>query len=54
MVNITQALELKGINYEMYGIAKQIRVMNVINARLVQHLTANNLPPVASVPEDVN
>ena len=32
----------------MYGITEQIRVMNEINACLVQHLTTNNLPPAAA------
>ena len=50
-----QALNLKGIHREKHGIAEQIRIMNELNARLVQHLTTNNSPPTnAPVPEDAN
>ena len=54
MENTSQAQDLVGIHYEMHGIAKQIRIMNGINAHLVQHLSMNNLAPViAPIPEDV-
>ena len=53
MANAGQALDLKGIHREMHGIVEQIRIMNVINARLVQHLAMNNPPlAVASIPKD--
>ena len=41
MINTIQALDLKGLYYEMHGIAKQIRIMNENNALLIQHLTTN-------------
>ena len=55
MANNSQALDLEGIHREMHGIAEQIRIMNEINARLVQHLATNNPPhPTAPVQEDVD
>ena len=55
MVNTSQAPDLEGIHHEMYGITEQIRVMNKINTRLVQHLTTNNSPPAtAPVQEEAN
>ncbi|GFS34947.1 hypothetical protein Acr_00g0036930 [Actinidia rufa] len=48
MANISQASDLEGIHREMHGIADKIRIMNEINARLVQHLTMNNPPPLAA------
>ena len=45
MANISQALNLEGLHREMHGITEQIRIMNANNARLIQHLTTNNLPP---------
>ena len=48
MANTSQALDLKGIHSEMHGIAEQIRIMNEINALLVQHLTINNPPPATA------
>ncbi|GFZ18505.1 hypothetical protein Acr_27g0002440 [Actinidia rufa] len=39
----------------MHGIAEQIRIMNEINACLVQHLATNNPPPpTAPIPKDAN
>ena len=49
MAMSSQALDLEGIHREMHGIAEQIRIMNKINARLVQHLATNN-PPLAVAP----
>ena len=48
MVNTSQAPDLKGIHSEMHKIAEQIRIMNEINARLVQHIAINNLPLVTT------
>ena len=42
MANTSQAPDLEGIHREMYGIVEQIRIMNEINARLVQHLATNS------------
>ncbi|GFY85817.1 hypothetical protein Acr_04g0005550 [Actinidia rufa] len=55
MANTNQAPNLEGIiRREMHGIAEQIRVMNEINARLVQHLTTSNPPPpTANVSEEL-
>ena len=39
MANSNQVLDLKGIHREMHSMPEQIRVMNELNARLVQHLT---------------
>ena len=47
MVNTSQALDLEGIHREIHGIVEQIRVMNEINARLVQHITTTNLSPAS-------
>ena len=44
MANNNQALDLEVIHREMNGITEQIRIMNEINARLVQHLATNHLP----------
>ncbi|GFY84520.1 hypothetical protein Acr_03g0012940 [Actinidia rufa] len=53
--NAGQASDLEGIHCEMHGIAEQIRIMNEINARLVQHLATNNPPPVTTpIPEDAD
>ncbi|GFZ21574.1 hypothetical protein Acr_29g0007360 [Actinidia rufa] len=49
MTNTGHAPNLKGIHREMHGIAEQIRIMNEINAHLVQHLATNN-PPLATAP----
>ena len=55
MANTSQALDLEGIHREMHEIAEQIRIMNEINAHLVQHLTTNNLPPTTTpVPKEVD
>ena len=55
MATTSQVLDLKGIHHEMHGIAEQIRIMNEINARVVQHLATNNPPPLAvPVPEETN
>ncbi|GFZ20946.1 hypothetical protein Acr_29g0001080 [Actinidia rufa] len=54
MANTSQAPNLEGIRREMHGIAEKIRVMNEINARLVQHLAINNLPPTAPIPKDAD
>ncbi|GFY95657.1 hypothetical protein Acr_10g0010420 [Actinidia rufa] len=55
MANTSQALNLEGIHHEMHGIAEQIRIMNEINVRLVQHLAINNPPPpTASLPKDAD
>ncbi|GFY96627.1 hypothetical protein Acr_11g0009330 [Actinidia rufa] len=55
MANISQAPNLENIHREMHGIAEQIKIMNEINARLVQHLATNNPPPpTAHVLEDVD
>ncbi|GFZ21661.1 hypothetical protein Acr_29g0008230 [Actinidia rufa] len=55
MANTNQALDLKGIHREMHGIIEQIRIMNEINARLIQHLATNNPPsPIAPVPEEAD
>ncbi|GFZ21568.1 hypothetical protein Acr_29g0007300 [Actinidia rufa] len=55
MANTSQASDLEGIHGDMHGITKQIKIMNEINARLVQHLATNNpLPPAAPIPEDVD
>ena len=52
MAKISQALDLEGLHREMHGIAEQIRIMNENNARLIQHLTTNNPPPLtAHVPK---
>ena len=48
MANTNQTPNLESIHCEMHGIAKQIRIMNENNARLIQHLTINNLPPFAA------
>ena len=55
MDGTNQALDLEGIHDEMHDIVKQIRIMNELNARLVQHLTTNN-PALATapIPEDAN
>ena len=44
MVDTNQAPDLEGLHCEMHVVAEQIRVMNEINVRLVQHLVINNLP----------
>ena len=55
MANTSQVPDLEGIHREMHGIAEQIRIMNEINARLVQHLAINNLPSAtAPVPDEVD
>ncbi|GFZ14728.1 hypothetical protein Acr_24g0009180 [Actinidia rufa] len=56
MANTIQAPDLEGIIHcEMHGITEQIRVMNEINARLVQHLaTSNPPPPVANILEEID
>ncbi|GFZ01116.1 hypothetical protein Acr_14g0007510 [Actinidia rufa] len=46
----SQALDLEGLHREMHGIAEQIRIMNENNARLIQHLTTNNPPPLPAAP----
>ncbi|GFZ14445.1 RING/U-box superfamily protein [Actinidia rufa] len=56
MANTSQVLDLEGIiHHEMHGIAEQIRIMNEINARLVQLLVTNN-PPLATalVPKEAD
>ncbi|GFY90845.1 hypothetical protein Acr_07g0010420 [Actinidia rufa] len=45
MANTSQPPDLEGIHLEMYGIVEQIRIMNEINARQVQHLATNSSPP---------
>ena len=54
MANTSQALDLEGIHREMHGIAEQIRVMNEINVRLVQHLATNNPLPLAPILKEVD
>ncbi|GFY97637.1 hypothetical protein Acr_12g0001780 [Actinidia rufa] len=46
--NSNQAPDLEGIHREMHGIAEKIRVMNELDARLVQHLTV--LLKIAKMP----
>ena len=46
MAGASQALNLEGIYHEMHDIAEHIRIMNELNARLVQHLAANNPTPI--------
>ena len=55
MANAGQAPDFEGIHREMHDIVEQIRLMNELNARLVQYLVTNK-PPLATtlVPEDVN
>lgn len=55
MASASQAPDLEGIHREMHGISEQIKIMNELNAHLVQHLVTNN-PPFATVPilEDAN
>ncbi|GFY91132.1 hypothetical protein Acr_07g0013280 [Actinidia rufa] len=54
MANTSQAPDLEGIHREMYEISEHIRIMNEINACLVQYLTTNNPPlTTALVPKDV-
>ena len=54
MENVGQASDLEGIQHEMHGIAEQIKMMNEINAHLVQHPITNNMPPVtACIPKNV-
>ena len=48
MANSNQVPNLKGIHRKMHDIAEQIRVMNELNARLVQHLTQT--PALTTVP----
>ena len=48
MANTRQAQNLEGFHREMHGIAEQIRIMNKNNARLIQHLTTNNSPPLTA------
>ncbi|GFZ05154.1 hypothetical protein Acr_17g0007260 [Actinidia rufa] len=56
MANTSQALDLEGIIHrEMHEIAEQIRIMNEINACLVQHLATNNPPPpIAPIPNEAD
>ncbi|GFZ01097.1 hypothetical protein Acr_14g0007320 [Actinidia rufa] len=49
MANTSQTSDLEGIHHEMHGIAKQIKIMNEINALPVQYLATNN-PPLATAP----
>ena len=37
MANSNQTSDLEGIHNERHGMAEQIKVMNKLNARLVQH-----------------
>ena len=39
MANSSQALNIKGIYHKMHGIAEQIRIMNELNAHLIQPFT---------------
>ncbi|GFS44894.1 hypothetical protein Acr_00g0092700 [Actinidia rufa] len=50
MANTSQTLDLEGLHCEMHGIAEKIRIMNVNNVRLIQHLTTNNPPPPPTTP----
>ena len=45
MANTSQAPDLDGLHREIHNIVEQIRIMNQNNARLIQHLPTNNLPP---------
>ena len=55
MDGASQAPDLEGIHNEMNGIAEQIRIMNELNAQLVQHLAMNNSAlTTAPVPKDAN
>ncbi|GFS33282.1 hypothetical protein Acr_00g0027620 [Actinidia rufa] len=47
IANISQAPNLEGLHHEIHGMAKQMRIMNENNSRLIQHLTANNPSPPA-------
>ncbi|GFZ10825.1 hypothetical protein Acr_22g0002230 [Actinidia rufa] len=42
MASNIQTLGLEGLHHEMYGIAEQIKIMNEINALLIQRLATNN------------
>ena len=48
MANSNQALDPKGIHREMHGIVEQIKVINKLNARLVQQLIQT--PALATIP----
>ena len=55
MANAGQAPHLEGIHLKMHGIVEEIRIMNGINAHLVQHHVTNNPPTTtALVPKDVD
>ncbi|GFZ06564.1 hypothetical protein Acr_18g0007340 [Actinidia rufa] len=56
MANTSQAPDLEGIiHHEMHGIVEQIKIMNKINARLVQYLATNNPHPfTAPILKDVD
>ena len=55
MMNTSQAPNLEDIHRKMHGIAEQFKIMNEINAHLVQHLATAN-PPLATalISEDAN
>ncbi|GFY82417.1 hypothetical protein Acr_02g0006570 [Actinidia rufa] len=42
MANTSQTSDLEGLHREIHGMVEQMRIMNENNARLIQHLTANN------------
>ena len=44
MTDTNQAPYLEGLYREMHVIAEQIRMLNEINARILQHLATNNSP----------
>ena len=55
MADTNQAPDLEGLHREMHVVAEQIRIMNEINACLVQHLATNNShPAITLVPEKVD
>ena len=49
MDGASQALDLEDIHSEMHDIVEQIRILNELNARQVQHLATNN-PTLATPP----
>ncbi|GFS37266.1 hypothetical protein Acr_00g0051020 [Actinidia rufa] len=50
MANTSQALDQEGLYHEIHGMAKQIRMMNENNARLIQLLATANPPSSAAPP----
>ncbi|GFY96614.1 hypothetical protein Acr_11g0009200 [Actinidia rufa] len=50
MANIGQALDLEALHHEIHGMAKQMRVINENNTRLIQFLAVAYPPPPAASP----